>query len=340
MCGAQGSYDARRVAKQRSATDEPSLEELLAFVRIAQQKSFTAAARSLGVPKSTLSRRISRLEHSLDARLFQRTTRQLRLTEAGHTYLARVAPAVTGIEEAARCVREQQQAPAGLLRVTAPTDLGVYYLGVLIAEFRRTYKRVTFDVLLTDRFVDLVGEGFDVAIRATRRLADSSLVARRVGSVRVQLFASPAYLRENGTPRTPAELASHTLVPLPHHRVAGLRLVGSGGAVGARVAATIVANDILFAKSLALAGGGIALLPARLCQDEIRDGRLVRVLPTHHGGDSNVFVVYPGADPAPARHRLFVEFLATRLSSLLAEEVTAPAAGAHRRAPRRPPLRA
>src|SRR5580698_3598481 len=182
------------------------LNEILVFTRVVQAGSFTAAAAELGMPKSTVSRKVSELEERLKSRLLQRTTRQFNLTDAGRTYYDHCARIVGEIEDAERAVSSLQETPRGLLRVTAPVNAA--YLGPIVSDYLKRYPEVRLDLFCTGRNVDLVEERFDVGIRAGV-LADSTLIARSLGSARWFLIATPAYLKRRGRPRSPEDLKAH-----------------------------------------------------------------------------------------------------------------------------------
>src|SRR5258708_17286374 len=171
------------------------------FVRVVESRSVTAAAEALGREKSSVSRAVARLESDLGVRLLQRTTRKLALTDAGQAFYERVRTSVAGVDEAANAVRELGSEPRGVVRMTAPPDVDVLGLGEVIAEFVERHPAIQVDVSMSSRQVDLVAEGFDLALRAGR-LMDSSLVARRIGSADLAMFASPQYLKRRGRPTT------------------------------------------------------------------------------------------------------------------------------------------
>src|SRR4051794_6644985 len=176
------------------------LNEMLVFTRVVQAGSFTAGAAALGMPKSSVSRKVSELEERLKARLLQRTTRKLSLTDVGRIYYEHCARIVSEVEDAERAVNSLQETPRGLLRVTAPTNFA--FLGPIVSDYLKRYPEVRVDLFCTGRTVDLVEERFDVAIRAGA-LADSSLIARSLGSAKWLLVATPAYLKKRGRPKSP-----------------------------------------------------------------------------------------------------------------------------------------
>jgi DNA-binding transcriptional LysR family regulator len=287
------------------------LNDVATFVRVADGQGFTAAARALGVPKSTVSRSLARLERELGVRLLHRTTRALALTEAGRAYYARVREAVTGVAEATADVVDMGKEPRGTIRVTAPVDVGQALLADAVAGFAARYPQVRFELSLTSRVVDLVAEGFDLAVRASP-LRDSSLVARRLGSAGMGLYASPAYLKRRGMPKTVGELALHEFIGFRMTATRG-PLVLETDAQKERVSVTgaIEADDLLFVHRLIVTGAGIGLLPMFLPSRTWRSGReaLTRVLPAWTLRGPALSLVAPSARHEPRRVKLFREFL-------------------------------
>lgn len=296
----------------------PDLEEVAAFLRVAEAGSFTAASRRLGLPKSTVSRRVARLEEKLGVQLLHRTTRSLALTEAGNVFHERAARALAGLEEATLAVRETQETPRGHLRVTAPYDMAEA-LGPLVVSFIGHYPGVTVELLLTDTRLDLVADNIDLALRGATTMPDSSLVGRRVATMPFQLLASPAYLKAHGRPKAPAELGDHALLVMKS--ASGrtkLRLYGAGGEVEVAVRTAIAANDFTLLRSAALAGAGVAVLPDSHVAAQVRAGRLVRVLPDYTAGEGGLFVVHPASRLLPAKARAFREFVLEHVEVLTA----------------------
>jgi len=187
------------------------LNHVAVFARVVELESFTAAAKQLGLPKSSVSRTVTRLEDELGVRLLQRTTRTLHLTEVGRAYYERARGALSALDEAASAATNSSAEPRGTVRMTAPPDMGIMNLVDIVARFARKYPLVHIDISLSSRFVDLVAEGFDLALRAGK-MADSSLVARKIGSDALGIYASANYLRRRGRPKTLADLADHDCV--------------------------------------------------------------------------------------------------------------------------------
>jgi len=295
------------------------LNHVSAFVRVVQDGSFTAAARALGLPKSSVSRSVAQLEQDLGVRLLHRTTRKLHLTEAGTAFHDRVARALADIDEATTAASDHQQELRGLVRVTAPLDLGVAMLASLVTRFTRRHPGVAIETRLSSRVVDLVAEGFDLGVRAGP-LRDESLVARRVGGLEFGLYASARYIARRGAPASIAALAEHPAVAF--RTDAGTMTWPLSGPSGEETVVEprglIFADDISFLKKALLAGAGIALLPHFLVVREERTKKLVRVLPEQRFTGSMMHVVYPSARYVPQRVVAFRDFLVRELSRITA----------------------
>ena len=291
--------------------DSTDLNEVLVFAKVVQAGSFTAAARALGLPKSTVSRKVSQLEASLGARLLQRTTRTLSLTDAGRTYHSYASRIASELEEARQAVTSQEESPRGLLRMTAP--LGFAFLGAVVARFMTKYPDVRVELVCSDRLVDLVDEAFDLAIRAGR-LADSSLIARSLCGVRSYLVASPVYLEKHGKPRTPADLERHDgLLFAPSTARGTWRLENKGKLADVAPRPRYVANDIDLLHDAAVAGLGIALLPTPGVSASLKTGKLKRVLPSWPSPETPVHAVYPSTRHLSMKVRAMIDHLEVKL---------------------------
>lgn len=292
----------------------PDLNEIVLFGRVAQAGSFSGAARALGLPKSTVSRKVAALEERLGARLIQRTTRKLRLTDAGRRFFERVQRIAVEVDEAEQAVTELQAAPRGLLRVTAP--LGFHMLGAVAAELLRRHRELQVELVNTDRVVDLVDEGFDVAVRAGA-LADSTLVARPLGVIKRVLVASPGYLQRRRAPRLPADLAAHECVVFGVGAAPGVWTLHAGDErVEVRVPARLTVNDFEIVGEAARAGLGIAWMPEYLVAGELRRGRLRRVLRDWCSTEVPLHAVYPTARQLSPKVLAFVELARERFRPL------------------------
>lgn len=278
------------------------LDRMAIFAEVADSGSFTAAARRLGMPKSTVSQRVSQLEDRLGVRLLQRTTRRLGLTGAGRLYLQHCQRMLDAAHDAEAAVSLLRDAPSGSLRITVPEASGALLFPPMIAAFRERYPQVEIDFLVSDVQFDLVAERIDLAFR-TGRLDDSTLVCRRIGAVRRVLAASPAYLERAGRPEHPGELSAHRCLlhhPLPRWSL-GEQLV--------EPAAALRSNSLVFLRQAALADGGVALMPAFMCRDDIAAGRLETVLPTYRPTPADYFAIYPSRSHMAAALTAFLQFI-------------------------------
>lgn len=289
------------------------LNEIMVFVRVVQAASIRGAAAQLGMPKSTVSRKLADLEERLAARLIQRTTRKLSLTDVGRAYYEHCQRIVGEIEDAEREVRRQQTAPSGLLRVSAPINIA--FLGPVMSDYLRRYPDVRLEVYCTERAVNLVEERFDLAIR-TGVLADSTLIARSLGTIRWILVATPGYLKKHGRPRSPDDLKQHDC--LLFGAAPNLRLHCTKGTKGTHevpVPARLSVTDMDVLHLVATDGLGIALLPAFLCAQDLTARALERVLPDWDAPSTPVHVVYPGKRHVSPTVTSFVDHLRERVTS-------------------------
>ena len=291
------------------------LNDIPVFIRVVETSSFTKAAAALGVQKSSVSRSIVRLESELGVRLLQRTTRQLGLTDAGQSFYERVRGALSGVDEAAATVRELGSEPRGLVRLTAPPGSAELGLAEVIASFTQKYPSIIVEVETSARMVDLVSEGFDIALRAGR-LADSSLIAKKVGTTDLVLLAAPSYLKRRGRPQQPSDLA--------HHDCLVFRGRGGRGSWALRSAereetvdvhGPMNSDEIAFLARAATAGMGITTLPPQLAHGPFSRGELEVVLPNYHVRGADVHVVLPSAAFVPARVMLLRDHLVRELSA-------------------------
>ncbi len=288
------------------------LNEMLIFTRVAQASSFTAAARLLGLPKSSVSRKVSDLEDRLGARLLQRTTRKLGLTDVGRIYYERCARIVGEIEEADQAVGRMQAAPCGLLRVTAP--LAFSMLGPIVAEFLKRYPEIQIELVCTDRLVDLVNEGFDVAIRAGQ-LNDSTLVSRNLGTIERVMVAAPAYLQQHKSPQTPADLTSHACITFGTGSAPGVWTLHDGDRkTEVRVTSRLCINDLEIMIEVVRAGIGIGLMPKFVCVEDLQTGRLQPVLSDWRSATVPVQAIYPTTRHLSPKVLAFVDLMREHLS--------------------------
>jgi DNA-binding transcriptional LysR family regulator len=296
------------------------LNHLTTFVKVADAASFTLAANTLGVPKSTVSRRVSALEAALGVRLIRRTTRKLSLTEEGTSYYEKTARALEAIDEAGRAVADMDGTPRGLVRITAPVDVGNDVLADLVPKFLKEHPSISVEVQLTGRRVDLVEESFDLALRAGT-LGDSSLIARKIGTSCMRVFGARSYIERAGAPKKLADLQSHPLVLFRTRQgQAELTFAGPKGAETITLQGVIGTNDFAFARKAVVAGAGIGILPAVLCRKEIDSGVLEQVLPKYSVPGGAFHIVYPSGRYVPQRVALFRDFLLKELSAIFPKE--------------------
>lgn len=285
------------------------------FLRVVETSSFTKAAEALGVQKSSVSRSIGRLESELGVRLLQRTTRNLGLTDAGQTFYERVRGAWGGFEEATLTVRELGTEPRGSIRMTAVPGSSAFGLAEAIAAFTHQYPSIKVEVESSTRIVDLVSEGFDIALRAGR-LADSSLIAKRVGTTDLVLLAAPAYLKRAGKPTRVRDLAEHDCVLFRGRGGRASWEVLTGGKVEiVDVHGSINTDEIDFAVSAAVTGAGIVAAPPQAAHGPIERGELEVVLKGSHLKGGEIHVVLPSSAFVPSRVMLLRDYLVKDLSA-------------------------
>lgn len=291
------------------------LNHAAVFVRVVEAGSFTHAAKQLGLPVSAVSRAVGSLETDLGVRLLHRTTRKLSLTEGGEAFFRRMQRVVLESEEAARAASGLANEARGRVRLTAPAGLAGEHFPRLIAKISALHPGVVIELMLTARVVDLVGEGIDLAIR-NGVLKDSSLVARKVRVSELGIFGAPAYLEKRGRVRKPAELRERDCLRYGGREgMLPWRLTGPDGETTVDVTGPIVCDDMMFLRSAAIAGLGLALLPVDITTAEVKRGELTRVLP-RHGVRGGTFVVWPSQQHLPAPVRAVRDLLLEELPKL------------------------
>lgn len=286
------------------------------FARVVEANGFTAAARGLGLSKAAVSKQVARLEDRLGVRLLNRSTRRLGLTEAGRDFYERAQRILAEVEEAEQAAASRQINPRGLLRVNAPMTYGVLQVAPVLPEFMRRYPEIKIDLVLNDRYVDLIEEGFDLAIRVgLGSLPDSSLVARRLYAAPYAACAAPSYLEARGVPQAPADLAHHDCLLYSYLSLGDeWRFTDAGGkTVGVRVSGPMRANNGDALHYAARAGLGIVYSPGFLLDDDLAKGRLVPILPGWRTPEASVHAVYLPGRPLGAKVRVFVDYLAETL---------------------------
>jgi DNA-binding transcriptional LysR family regulator len=286
-----------------------------AFVSVVEQGSFVAAAARLGVSTSALSRQVADLEEHLGARLLNRTTRRLSLTEGGQAFFERSVPLLNELDEAEAMVSQSAATPRGTLKLTCSNSLAQQLIAPAIARFAELYPDVNFDLVVADRLIDLVDEGFDLAIRAGK-VGSDQLVARRLGGMELLVCAAPAYLATHGTPETPADLGGHSTLTYAYASTPGIwQLSGPGGEQEVRVGGRLHANSGEALIAAAVAGLGIVCEPDFMVASEVADGRLVRLLARYRAMRGDIWAVYPSRRHLSQKVRLFVDHLSLTFAS-------------------------
>ncbi len=288
-----------------------SINDVVVFCRVVEAGSFTAAGESLALSKGAVSKVVSRLEAALGVRLLHRTTRRQTLTEAGERFHARAARMIEELNEAIDEVREHADRPHGHLRVSLPGFFGAELLSRSVGEFRRRFPEITLELVHSNRFVDLVAERFDAAIRISAPV-DSLLVMRKLAEVPMVFCASPSYLERRGRPGTPEELRDHDCLiytgsAKPHEWIA---LDEDGAQVSVAVDGGLHTNDDHTLRQAAIDGCGIVRMPRLFLEDAIARGVLVPIWPDDRAPPVTLAVVYPSRRELPGKVRAFVDFLA------------------------------
>jgi DNA-binding transcriptional LysR family regulator len=286
------------------------LNDMALFVEVVKAKGFRGASLAMGMPNSTLSRRISTLEKSIGLRLLNRTTRKVELTEAGQIYFERCKRIVDEAKLAHEQLGELLAQPSGVLRASFPVDFAVTYLAPVIAEFANRYPGISFDFDFTPRRVDLVSEPFDVAIRMGES-ENSQLISRKLASLQTCLYASPAYLERSGEPHEPADLEQHECLNMVrvgswtlHDGTQSIQVTATGGRFSL--------NSVGMMRRLAALDMGIILVPQEIVADELLNGKLRRILPQWQGSPTSVYAITE-TRLLPAKTQRFIEFLREKL---------------------------
>ncbi len=293
-----------------------NLNDILVFTKVVERGSFTAAAEVLGLPKSSISRGVSRLETRLSARLLQRSTRRIHLTEIGRCYYTYCRRIVQELEKANGIVESYQSQPSGLIRITAPYILGQAFLGKIVAAFLATYPKVQCQVELSNRRIDLIEEGFDLAIRVGI-LPDSSLIMTRLGQASVQLFASSDYLEKYGTPQTPNELQGHVLLDMAKTPAKVWILRQDSEQVEIPIAPRLVSNDVKIILESAISHQGIATLPQFAALHGMESNGLEPVLAHWQVNQVAINALYPSYKDLSPAVRAFVDLAKASLQTVL-----------------------
>lgn len=292
------------------------LNEIVVFIKVVQTGSFTQAARQLDMPNSTVSSKVSSLEKRLATTLITRTTRRLNVTPAGQAYFKKCLLGLEEIKAGEDEIAASQGEPQGLLRLTAPVELGASLLPQLILAYTTKYPKVSVEVILTDRRVELLTENIDLAIRAGD-LRDSTLIGKKLGVSGFFIFCSPKYLKLRGQPKHPRELKDHNCLHFTPLGSESWKLVGPKGALNVSVPSKMIVNDLTMLKSLTASGMGISLLPSFYCKSEMQAGKLVRILPEWQTTPTPVQFVYPAQKFISSKLSAFINLATDPIKELL-----------------------
>ncbi|MBR9910930.1 MAG: LysR family transcriptional regulator [Gammaproteobacteria bacterium] len=293
-----------------------SLSDIVVFAKVVESGSFTAAAEHLSLSKSVVSKYVTRLEERLGARLLNRTTRRISLTEIGATFYRQSQQGLQVLEDAAAEVSRLQGEPRGTLRINAPMSFGVLHLAPAIPDFLSRYPELAVDVQFDDRKVDVIEGAFDVSIRIAD-IADSSLVARRIAPCRHVLVAAPDYLQRRGIPATPLDLQEHSIVSYQYQESARQWefVDPRGKSIMVPVQATVQMNNSLGMREAVLNGAGIMRTPTFVVGSDIRQGRLQPLLTSYKTLQRSIYIVFPQRRHLSPKIRAFIDFMAERITA-------------------------
>jgi len=294
---------------------ESMLKNMQLFVEVARAKSFRRAADVLGMPNSTVSRRISELERDVGLRLFNRTTRQVDLTDVGHAYFDNCERIIQEAQTAHQALIDMHAKPSGVIRVSMPVDFSIVFLSQLLADFGLLYPDIRFELDLTPTSADVVGDVVDVSIRM-REPKEQNVIAKRLASLQTELYASPDYLQKRGVPRSPQDLQEHACLRMRDGPWVLRRTDGSGEEAVA-VTGQFVANNAGYLRGLALRDHGIVMSAKKMVQPDLDAHTLVRVLPDWTMQDMTIYAL-TGTRLLPSKVRMFVDYLARNLPDVVA----------------------
>ncbi|WPU66519.1 LysR family transcriptional regulator [Peredibacter starrii] len=293
------------------------LNSVSMFVRVVQLGSFSKAGVELGVPKSTISKKIAELEVHLQTTLLRRTTRSLQLTESGRTFFEQASKSLSELKSAEVYAQEANLEPAGVLRVTAVADFATQVISPILAGFLKKYPKIKLELVQTDKVLDLVNDNIDVAVRIGK-LTDSNLKSRKLGKHRYQMMASPAYLKSCPPLNSPQDLKNHTCLvfaPRSDFRVWNLKTDRYKASID--VNGQFVSSSASAVRMLAIEGAGIALLPVPTCVSELESGKLKIVLPSWELEEANVHFVYQKLEFTPLKVTAFLDYVGERIKPML-----------------------
>ncbi|MFR0713615.1 LysR family transcriptional regulator [Enterobacterales bacterium BD_CKDN230030183-1A_HGKHYDSX7] len=290
--------------------------EMKVFCTVVDRGSFVAASEVLCVSNGAVSRRISMLEERLGVRLLHRTTRRLALTEEGRLFYQQARDVLSRIDEAESSVSQGAGEPLGTLRINAPFSFGILHLASRWARFLERYPKIELDINLNDRQVDLIEEGYDVAIRVAR-LQDSSLIGRKIASTRMRLCAAPSYLEKCPSLNEPGDLMSHPVIAYTNFAMGNdWRYVGPDGEGVISTRPVVRSNNGDTCRSIALAGGGILLHPSFMIGQDIEEGRLIEIFPDLKFVELGIYIVYPTPKYLPPKVQALIHFLSSEFKGV------------------------
>ena len=291
------------------------LEAMQAFTKVVALGSYAEAGRALGLTRSAVSKAVMELEQILGSRLLDRTTRSVSPTEAGLAYYERCVDIISAIEETELQVSRLHDEPRGVLKINGPVSFGGLYLGAALGDFMASYPELTVQLTLNDRFIDPIEEGVDVTIRIAQ-LADSSLIARRLGAARRVLVATPDYVQKYGAPASIQDLARHRCLNYGHSTMLQRwRLIADGNEISVPINSALCSNNGDVLRSAVLCGQGIAKLPTFIVGPDIAAGRLVVMLPHNPPTELGIYALYAPNRYLAAKTRLLIDFLVARFGS-------------------------
>lgn len=289
-----------------------NLNEIAIFAKVVQAGSFTGASRRLSLPKSTVSAKVRALEERLGVSLLHRTTRKLSMTAEGQAFFNACAKGLADIEAAEATAASGGLYATGLIRVTAPIDMGMHFMPGFLQGFLQRHPGIEVDLIYTGRVIDIIDEGIDVAIRASA-LKDSTLMARKVATSEFNIFAAPSYLATAGRPKEPKDLAKHVSVRHSRTQSNAWELVSAKSAVSVRVPSRVTADELATVKEMVVAGLGVGLMPRFICAHEVSRGELVQLMPDWHAFRSSMFLVYPAQRFPHPKVKVFTDEVAAAL---------------------------
>ncbi len=290
------------------------LNEIAAFTSVIRFGGFSQASRQTGVPKSTLSRKVSDLESRLGVRLMQRTTRQMKMTKAGENYYQHCSQILQELERVETITLQDQEKHSGIVKISVPVEVGTAVFPELVVALRKLYPEIDLELNLSDRRVDLVAEGYDFALRAGP-MRDSAFKAKKVGQGEFGLFASPKYLQRAGALAHPRDLKDHDLLVFcPNQEPVIWTLQKDSARFVLHPEKGLRSNSLSLMRKMAVLGYGVTILPIFLCQEPLKKGSLVRILPDWGSGKNPFYLIYPEQKYMPPRVKIVLDFLFNKLT--------------------------